>query len=67
MAIRLRNRDSSTIFFRCFGPILAVYYPLLAVGLDWCKNGTLPPYSVWTCNLLLILWGAVLVRKVIRY
>jgi len=67
MAIWLRNRDFSTIFFRCFGPILVVYYPLLAVGLDSAKNGTLPPYSVWVCNLLLILWGTLLVRKVIRY
>jgi lipopolysaccharide export system permease protein len=67
MAIRLRNRDYLTIFFLCFVPILVVYYPLLAYGIDGAKNGTVPPYTVWAGNVLLLVWGAVLMRKVIRY
>lgn len=67
MAIRLRNRDFLTSFFLCFLPILIVYYPLLAYGVDGAKGGTVPPYFVWTGNLLLVGWGTWLMRKVIRY
>jgi lipopolysaccharide export system permease protein len=67
MAIRLRNRDLLTSFFLCFLPILIVYYPLLVVGIDGAKDGRLPPWSVWTGNILLLLWGAYLLRRVVRY
>jgi len=67
MAIRRRNRDFLTSFFLCFVPILIVYYPLLAYGVDGAKNGTVPAYTVWAGNLLLMLWGAWLLRRVIRY
>ena len=67
MAIWLRNRDFLTSFFLCFAPILIVYYPLLAYGISGAKNGTIPPYSVWAGNLLLVAWGTWLLRKVLRY
>jgi len=67
MAIRLRNRDFLTSFFLCFLPILVVYYPLLAYSVDGAKSGTLPPYSVWLGNVLLALWGGLLLRRVMRY
>jgi lipopolysaccharide export system permease protein len=67
MAIRLRNGDFLTSFFLCFMPILVVYYPLMVYGVSGAKNGTIPPYSVWAGNVLLTLWGAYLLRKVIRY
>jgi len=67
MAIWLRNRDFLTSFFLCFLPILIVYYPLLMFGVDGAKNGTIPAYSVWIGNLLLLLWGCYLFRKVLRY
>ncbi len=67
MAIRLRNRDLLTSFFLCFLPILIVYYPLLAMSIDGAKNGSLPAFSVWGGNMLLLIWGAYLLRKVIRY
>jgi lipopolysaccharide export system permease protein len=67
MAIRLRNRDFLTSFFLCFLPILIVYYPLLAAAVDGAKSGTLPPCGVWAGNILLIGWGAWLLRRVIRY
>jgi len=59
MAIWLRNRDFLTSFFLCFLPVLVVYYPLLAYGVDGAKSGTLPPYAV-----LAGLWW---LRKVLRY
>jgi lipopolysaccharide export system permease protein len=67
MAIRLRNREFLTSFFLCFLPILIVYYPLLAAAVDGAKSGTMPPWGVWTGNVLLICWGTWLLRRVIRY
>jgi lipopolysaccharide export system permease protein len=67
MAIRLRRSDMMGAFFACFAPILIVYYPLLAYGVDAAKHGTLPPQIVWAGNVLLALWGVWLFRRVIRY
>ncbi|MGD9126848.1 MAG: LptF/LptG family permease [Planctomycetia bacterium] len=67
MAIRLRNRDMLTSFFLCFMPILIVYYPLLAMSINGAKDGRFPPSTVWLGNILLIIWGAYLLRKVVRY
>ncbi len=33
---------------------LVVYYPLFIFGLDQSKAGTLPPYSVWLGNVVLM-------------
>jgi lipopolysaccharide export system permease protein len=67
MAIRMRNSDALTSFFLCFGPILIVYYPLLAFGVDRAKAGAITPYSVWLANTILVVWGLWLLRRVIRY
>jgi len=67
MAIWLRNRDFLTAFFLCFFPILVVYYPAFAYTLDAAKNGTFPPFAVWAGNVILLLWGAYLLRQVLRY
>jgi lipopolysaccharide export system permease protein len=67
LAIRLRNTDFLTSFFLCFLPILVVYYPLLAYGVDGAKGGSIPPYSVWAGNLFLLPWGGRLLWKVLRY
>lgn len=67
LAIRFRNADLMTSFFACFLPILLVYYPLLAFGVDFAKNGTLPPYAVWGGNIVLIGAGLWMLRKVVRY
>ncbi len=67
MAVWMRNRDFLSSFFLCFLPILIVYYPLLAYGIDGAKYGTIPPWSVWAGNLLLAGWGLALMRKVVRY
>jgi lipopolysaccharide export system permease protein len=67
MAIQLRNSDILKSFFICFLPILIVYYPLMMVGLDRAKEGSIPPYFVWSGNVLLGLWGVWLLRRVMRY
>jgi lipopolysaccharide export system permease protein len=67
LAIRLRNSDLWTSFAICFLPILVLYYPLLALGVDRAKDGALPPYAVWLGNAVLLLVGLWLLRKVRRY
>lgn len=67
LAIRLRNSDVLTSFFLCFGPILVIYYPLMLFGLDRSKAGSLPPITVWVANLILVVWGLWLLRRVVRY
>ena len=67
MAIRMRNRDFLTSFFVCFLPILLVYYPLLMFGVSGAKDGTVPAYSVWAGNALLLFWGMWLLQRVMRY
>ena len=67
VAIRLRNANLLSSFFACFLPILIVYYPLLAFGVSQAKSGALHPSVVWTGNTILLLWGAWVLRKVIRY
>jgi len=66
MAIRWRNADLLTSFFLCFLPILIVYYPLLMYGVDAAKNGRFPPSIVWVGNVILVIWGLWMLRRVIR-
>ncbi len=67
LAVRLRNADLWTSFAVCFLPILVVYYPLLAYGVDRAKCGALPPYFVWLGNVILLAFGVWQLRKVNRY
>lgn len=67
LAIRMRNRDLWSSFAVCFLPILIVYYPLLAFGVDRAKSGDLPPYSVWLGNVILALAGLWILRRILRY
>lgn len=67
MAIWLRKCDFLQSFFVCFAPILIVYYPLLMFGIDRAKDGALHPSCVWAGNLILLLWGAWMLRRVLRY
>ncbi|MCA9163605.1 MAG: LptF/LptG family permease [Planctomycetales bacterium] len=66
LAIRMRNADFLTSFFLCFLPILLVYYPLFAFGLDQAKTGDLPPHAIWLGNLVCVLIGIYLIRYVQR-
>jgi lipopolysaccharide export system permease protein len=67
LAIRQRNGDFLTSFFLCFLPILLIYYPLLAFGVDRAKCGALPPCTVWLGNIVLLLAGWWMMRRVLRY
>ncbi len=67
MAIRMRNADVLTSFALCFFPIFLVYYPLLMLGLERAKAGEVYPAAVWLANVILVIWGLWLLRRVIRY
>jgi lipopolysaccharide export system permease protein len=67
VAIRWKKADVMSTFAICFIPILLLYYPLFAFGLDRAKAGALPPYTVWAANLLLVAIGVWNLRRVIRY
>jgi lipopolysaccharide export system permease protein len=67
LAILMKRSDVMSTFAVCFIPILLIYYPLLAFGLDRAKAGALPPYTVWAANLLLVGIGVWLLRRVVRY
>ncbi len=67
LAIRMRSANLFTTFAACFLPILLVYYPLLAYGVDRAKCGALPPYAVWLGNAICLVVGMVLMRRVRRY
>ncbi|MEX0939242.1 MAG: LptF/LptG family permease [Pirellulales bacterium] len=67
MAIRRRHGEFLASFFACFLPILLVYYPLLMYGVERAKYGALPPQFVWLGNVLLVVWGLWMLRKVIRH
>jgi lipopolysaccharide export system permease protein len=67
LAIWLRNSDVMTSFFACFLPILLIYYPLLAIGVEQSKDGRMPPIAVWLGNLIVAVAGAWLARRVVKF
>lgn len=67
LAIRQRNSDWVSTFFMAFMPVLLIFYPLLAYGVDRAKDGALPPIAVWGGNLVLFLIGLFFLRRVLRY
>ncbi len=67
LSIRQRSGDFLTSFFLCFLPILLVYYPLLVSAVALAKEGEWPPFTVWAGNIILLLAGLWLLRRVLRY
>lgn len=67
LSVRLRNSDFTTSFFICFLPILVIYYPLFEYGVGRAKDGTMPPYAVWLGNVICLIVGGILLRKVVRH
>jgi lipopolysaccharide export system permease protein len=67
LAVLLKKSDVMTTFGFLFLPILATYYPLFIGCCDRAKAGGMPPYIVWIPNLLMVIIGAVLTKRVVRY
>ncbi len=66
LAVLMKNGDYWTTFGMCFIPILLLYYPVFAFGLDRAKDGSWPPFCVWLGNFVLFSVGAFLFRRVYR-
>lgn len=67
LSILTKTANFFTTFAACFFPILLVYYPLLAFGVDRAKDGACSPAIVWLGNIVLGVGGLVLMRRVIRH
>jgi lipopolysaccharide export system permease protein len=66
LAIWMRSADHWTSFGTCFMPILLIYYPIFAIGLNHAKDGSWLPISVWMGNAALLLVGAWWMRRINR-
>jgi lipopolysaccharide export system permease protein len=66
VAMRNRSSDVMSVFFLCFLPVLLVYYPLLVVGENMARDGTLPYVSVWMADAVLVVAGILLLRRSMR-
>lgn len=62
-----RSGDTMSVFFLCFLPILVVYYPLLATGENFAREGLVPELSVWLPNLVLLGLSVLLFQRVTRH
>lgn len=62
------RRQFITSFIMCFLPILLVYYPVMFLMINLCKTGTIEPWwAMWIPNVILLIAGLQLCRRVIRY
>lgn len=67
-AITRGRRQFLTSFFLCFMPILLVYYPLVLLMKNFSESRTLDPaYAMWAGNALLLLAGAIYLRRVLKH
>ncbi len=66
LAIHMRKSDFWNTFALCFVPILFAYYPLLMFGVGQAKAGDLPPPIVWMGNLVLLVVGWLLMKRIVR-
>lgn len=67
LAIKMRTSNFFTTFAMCFFPVLCIYYPVLQWAVNRAKDGAVPPYTVWIGNLVLLLVGSWLTKRIVRY
>lgn len=66
LAIRQRSNDFITSFFTAFLPVLLLYYPLMALGVDRAKDGQWPAAMVWLGNVVVIAIGGWLLHRTMK-
>jgi len=66
LAIRQRSNDFITSFFTAFLPVLLLYYPLMALGVDRAKDGQWPAAMVWLGNVVVIVVGSWLLHRTLK-
>jgi len=66
-AIIQGRRQFLTNFAVCFVPILLVYYPIVLLTMNLCRDGVIEPaWAMWLGNGCLLVTAAVVLRKVLR-
>lgn len=66
-SISQARKQFLTTFFLCFLPILLMYYPLALLILTLAKNGEIDPtFTIWIPNLVLLIAGTVILRRVLK-
>lgn len=55
-------------FFRCFVPVLLLYYPATLLAMNLSKTGTISPVgSLWIGNAILLVIGVFFLRRAARH
>jgi len=68
IGIRFAKRDFLSAFMTCFLPIIGLYYPLMLLGINMGKEGTMAPYqSLWISNVVLALLAGWVYPRIIKY
>jgi len=68
IGIWFSKRDYLSAFITCFLPMVMLYYPLLLCGINLTRYGRGHPLVLlWPCNLLLVIIGLGLLRRLIRH
>ncbi|AMV39606.1 LptF/LptG family permease [Planctomyces sp. SH-PL62] len=68
IGIRFAKRDFLSAFMTCFLPIIGLYYPLMLLGINMGKEGTMAPYkALWISNLVLALLAGWVYPRIIKY
>jgi lipopolysaccharide export system permease protein len=66
VAIYWKSADYIVTFGVCFLPILILYYPLFILGADKAKSGDWHVSSPWLANVVFMVFGLWMLRKVYR-
>ncbi|MHC4549027.1 MAG: LptF/LptG family permease [Planctomycetota bacterium] len=54
-------------FLVAFAPVLLTYFPLVMLGVNLARDGTVPAYpALWTANLVLLAVGVWLLRRLAK-
>lgn len=67
VGILFARRDFLSAFITCFLPIIVLYYPLTLLGVNLGKEGAVSPAIVFSGNLVLVVIGLLVVRRVRRH
>jgi lipopolysaccharide export system permease protein len=68
IGIWFSKSDYLSSFITCFLPIVTIYYPLLFCTLNLSRAGKLEPWAgVYAANVLMLLVGTVLFRRLSRH
>src|SRR5207249_6579032 len=67
VGIWFSRSDYLSAFITCFLPIVIIYYPLLFLTINLARAERFPPWmSIYIADVLMLIAGAVLFRKLAR-